>query len=119
MARFVTITNTNTSDWGKRKRTIDSPKKVGHITATFMLGFLICVIGVAYIFQVNRVATMGYEIRKQENQIEELKQQNERLKIKAAELKSIYNIETGKAEMEMLKPTEVSYVEVQNPVAMK
>lgn len=119
MARFVTITNTNIHVLGKRKRTIEPPKKVGRITATFLLGFLMCVIGVAYIFQVNRVATMGYEIRKQENSIEELKQQNERLKIRAAELKSIYNIETDQAEMEMLKPSEVSYVEVQNPVAMK
>lgn len=62
---------------------------------------------------------MGYEIRKQEKQIEELRQTNERLKIRAAELKSIYNLEMNKGQMEMLKPAEVSYIEFDTPVAMK
>ena len=95
------------------------PKTVGKITTTFLLGVLICAAGIIYIFQVNKVATMGYDMKKLESQIEELKQQNERLKIQAADLKSIYNIETKKGEMELKKPGEVSYVEVQNPVAMK
>jgi len=119
VARFITITNSNSSNLGKRKRAIRSEKKVGKITAIFVLVLMICASGVMYIFQVNKLATIGYEIKQREKTIDDLKKENEQLKVKAAELKSIYQLETKKEEMQMKKPDQVSFIEMETPVAMK
>lgn len=94
-------------------------KKVSKPTAVFLLLGILCAAGVMYIFQVNEVATMGYEIKNKEKSIEDLKKDNEFLKIRAAELKSMHNLETEKDRMQMKKPDEVSYIEVNTPVALK
>lgn len=104
-----------------RKHAISQPRRIGKITATFMLGTLIAVAAFMYISQINHAATMGYEIKKLETQRNDLQRQNDRLKIRSAELKSIYNIDYQNQEMQMKKPAEVGYieVEVENPVAIK
>ncbi len=65
------------------------------------------------------MATMGYEIKTKEKAIQDLQKQNELLKIEAAQLRSMNNLETEKDKIKMQKPDEVSYIEVDNPVAMK
>lgn len=102
-----------------RHNKVVQEKKVSKPTAVFLLLGFLCVAGVLYIFQVNRLATMGYEIKNKEKAIEELKKSNESLKIRAAELKSMHNLETEKERMQMKKPGEVSYIEVGTPVALR
>lgn len=97
----------------------EKPKKVSKFTMVCVLMFFVFCAGVMYIFQVNRLATMGYEIKKTEKTIEELKKQNESLKIEAAELKSMHNLESDKDRMKMRKPEEIGYIEIDEPVAMK
>lgn len=104
----------------KRNEAIcEKPKKVSKLTMVFVLMFFVFCAGVMYIFQVNRLATMGYEIKKTEKQIDELKKLNEALKIKAAELKSMHNLESDKERMKMIKPDEIGYIEIDEPVAMR
>jgi cell division protein FtsL len=119
VSRYITITQSNITDWGKRKHTISRPKKLGRITMTILLGTLLCGAGFLYIVQVNKLAMMGFEIKRLEKDKQQLEQENERLKIQSAELKSIYNLETNKQQMQMLAPSQVSYIEVEHPVAMK
>jgi len=97
----------------------EKPKKVSKLTLVFVLLFFVFCAGVMYIFQINKMATMGYEIKKTEKQIEELEKQNEALQIRAAELKSMHNLESDKERMNMKKPDEVGYIEIDEPVAMK
>ncbi len=78
----------------------------------------VSIVGILYIVQVNELATMGYEIKSKEKKIEELEKMNETLKIRAAELKSMHNLEIEKKRMQMKKPNEISYVELENPVAL-
>jgi len=56
----------------------------------FILASLICLAGILYIFQINKTATMGYEIKEKEDVIQELREKNKQLEIQAAQLRSIY-----------------------------
>lgn len=76
-------------------------------------------LGVLYVAQINKLATMGYEIKEKENEINTLCKDNEALKIHAAELKSMHQLELKKDEMNLKKPQEIGYLEVDGPVAMR
>jgi regulator of replication initiation timing len=65
------------------------------------------------------MATKGYEIDKLEKQLNDLKKENERLQIEAAELKSMYKIEEKTKELNMIAPKGVSYLSLPGDVAMK
>ena len=120
MSRFLTITSSGSANFGERKKTVNAQTlKVGNITLNFLLAILICMLGVSYIFEVNSIATKGYEIKKMETQIGELKRQNENLKIQAAELKSMYSIEEKTKNLNMVAPKDVSFLSLPGDVAMK
>ncbi|MFA5926514.1 MAG: septum formation initiator family protein [Parcubacteria group bacterium] len=120
MSRFLTITNSNSVSFGERKKTVKpNSLKVGNITLNFLVAALICLLGVFYIFEVNNMATKGYDIKKLESQIGDLKKENENLQIRSAELKSMYNIEEKTKELNMVAPKDISYLNVPGNVAMK
>jgi len=80
-----------------------------------------CVIfaGALYLYQVNNIAIKGYEIREVENKIQDLEKENQKLKIKEVESKSMYNIEKATEDLNLVNSTNVSYVEMKGPMAMK
>jgi cell division protein FtsL len=120
MSRFLTITNSNSVSFGERKKTVrPNSIKVGNVTLNFLLVALICILGVFYIFEVNNMATKGYEIKSLENKINDLKKDNEKLKIQSAELKSMYNIEEKTKELNMVVPKNTSYLNIPGDMAMK
>ncbi len=120
MSRFLTITSSNSVNFGERKKTIKNRRiKIGNVTISFLLVVLICSLGVYYIFQVNNLATKGYEIRELEKQLQVLRNKNEELKIQSAELKSMYRIEEKTRELNMAAPKNVSYINLPGPVALK
>ena len=120
MSRFLTITHSNSVAFGERKKTIRSqPARVGRVTLNFILVVLICALGVLYIFEVNNVATKGFVIMDLEKKVQELKDSNENLKIREAELKSMYNIEERTKELNMTVPADVSYLTLPGNMAMK
>ena len=98
---------------------VPKKKKVSQTVLIFSLLAAVSIAGILYIVQVNELATMGYEIKNKEKQIEKLGKTNETLKIRAAELKSMHNLEIEKRRMQMKKPDEISYVELENPVALR
>jgi cell division protein FtsL len=101
------------------KNKVEEPKKVSRLTSVFLLVAIISVAGIVYIMQVNKLATMGYEIKLKESKIDELEKKNERLKIRAAELKSMNSLEVEKERMQMRKPDEISYIEVDEQMAVR
>ncbi|MFA5871972.1 MAG: septum formation initiator family protein [Parcubacteria group bacterium] len=120
MSRFITITSASSVDFGKRKGAIKSNSfQFGRITLSFLLVAMICAAAVFYIFEVNNQATKGYEIKNLEDNLEALKANNEKLKIQAAELKSMYNIEEKTKELNMTAPKDISYINVPGEMAMK
>lgn len=92
---------------------------MSRLTSVLLLVAIISVAGILYIMQVNKLATMGYEIKLRESRIEDLEKKNEMLKIRAAELKSMKSLETEKERMQMRKPDEISYIEVDEQMAAK
>jgi len=120
MSRFLTLTHSNAIGFGERKKAIkNQPTKIGRVTLNFLLVFLVCALGVFYIFEVNNVATKGYDIRALEKKVQDLKESNEKLRIREAELKSLNNIEEKTKDLNMTAPKDVSYLTLPGNVAMK
>lgn len=93
--------------------------KIGTTGIIFILAATIIFCGACYLYQVNDLAAKGYEIREIENQIEDLRKSNESYKIKEVELKSMYNIEKSTQDLNLVNSSDVSYLEIKGPVAMK
>lgn len=82
------------------------------IAVTFLAGAL-------YLYQVNSIATKGYEYKEVENRIQEAEREINKLKIQEVELKSMYNIEKATEGLNLVTVSEVSYLDIAGPVAMK
>jgi len=121
MSQSLTITNSNSLAFGKRKKfsAERQPIRVGPLTLNFLLVVLICAAGVFYIFEVNDVATRGYKIKELEKRAQDLESNNEKLKIREAELRSMYNIEERTKNLNMVAPGNISYITLPGNVAMK
>lgn len=77
-----------------RKEKTNKFRKVILIFLSFLL-FLSCSI---YIFQINKIATLGYEIKNKEDELDLLNEENKRLTIETAEDKSILSFELAKLD---------------------
>ena len=121
MSQYLTISHSNALTFGERRKgtTGQQSVRVGRVTLNFLLVVLICIFGVIYIFEVNNVATQGYQIRDLEQKAQELRENNEKLKLKEAELRSMYNIEQKTKDLNMVAPKDVSYISLPGNVAMK
>lgn len=93
--------------------------KISLVAWFLILAMAIIFSGAFYLFQVNSIATQGFEIKKIENKIQDAEKENKKLKIKEIELKSMYNIEKATQEFNLVSPEDISYVEIDGPVAMK
>lgn len=84
----------------------------------FFLVLILLVCGGSYLYEINSLVTKGYEIREAENKIGELVRDNRQLKIREVELRSMYAIEKSMKDFNLVSPSNVSYVEIDGPVAM-
>ena len=91
-----------------------SPKSV-----MVLLFLMIFAFGSFYLYQVNDLATKGYEIRDIENEIKKLKADNEKNKIQEVELKSMHNIEKAAQNLNLVSLKNSTYINLKSPVAMK
>jgi len=139
MSRILLIQNSslwNTGDYKRpravKKLTFDHgvfvgkekpSQKKGSYPGLAVVGFVL--IGVAflagalYLYQVNSIATKGYELREIENKIQESEKEVNKLKIKEVELKSMYNIEKATEGLNLVTASEISYLDIAGPMAMK
>ena len=99
----------------------NSKKEIGFDCRKILssLVFLVIIFGVVYLYQVNDLASKGYEVRDIENRIENLRKENEKNKIVETELRSMYNIERNTKNLNLVNAGEISYLELGGPVAMK
>jgi hypothetical protein len=95
-------------------------KKNGKIRKVVI--FSICMIvffGCHHLYQINDLATKGYEIREMENQIAELKKINEKNRIREVELRSMYNIEKEVPNLNLVTSKNIVYLDTNGSIAMK
>lgn len=92
---------------------------LGSINLSFVVVFFIILSGIIYMYSINNSAVKGYKIRQTEKEISSLKKANEQLKIKEAELKSLYYIEEISKKLNMTELNNISYIDETGPVAYK
>ena len=80
---------------------------------------MFCGLGFFYLYQVNDLATKGYEMGKIEKEIADLSEVNKDNRIKEVELKSLYNIEKTAETSNLVSARGITYLNLNGPVAMK
>lgn len=89
----------------------------GFISPVFIVLACAMFSGLFYIYSVNQTAVKGIEIRNVEKNIAEQQKNNESLRIREAELKSLYHIEEESKQIEMINIANVKYLEESPSVA--
>jgi cell division protein FtsL len=78
------------------------------------------VVCVSYLGIINISAVKGYEIRKIENKISEVRKENKKLQIEVAELSSSYNIKNEIENLNMVEAEDIVYIsESEQSLAVK
>jgi uncharacterized membrane protein (DUF106 family) len=103
----------------KRKTNTEKTSIKGFINPTVLVVALLAVSAGIYLYSINSSAAKGYQMRQVEKEMQNLKKDNENLKIKEAELKSLYHIEESSKSLNMEDLKNVSYIQETGPVAMK
>ncbi len=100
-----------------RSETRSKKSLAGFINPVFIV--LACTVfsGVFYVYSINQTATKGIAIQQAEKEILQKKNENESLKIREAEVKSLYHIEDVAKNMNMVAAQNVIYVEESPAVA--
>ncbi|GEM_PF-6687995 len=81
------------------------------------LSIFIFLSGIIYVFETNKLAAMGNERRKAKEQLERLKKENEEMKLKEAQLRSIYELEKARKNLSLQKPEKIEFLEVESHFA--
>lgn len=102
-----------------RNTNTTSSKVHGSIKPGVLVFIFFFLAGGIYLYSLNASAVQGYQIREVETEMGKLRKENEQLKIKEAELKSLYYIEESSRKSNMGEFKEVSYVVERGPVAMR
>lgn len=90
----------------------------GFVSPWFIIALFLVSAGI-YLYFINNSAIKGSQMREIEKQITDLKKEDEQLRIKEAELKSLYRIEESSRQLNMTEAFQVSYLEEKGPMAMK
>lgn len=105
----------------KRKTILPTVAKSSHtagfINPVFVVLACTAFSGLFYIYSVNQTAVKGIAIRSAENAVAQQKKANESLKIKEAELKSLYHIEESSKQLNMAPVASAKYLEETPSVA--
>lgn len=89
----------------------------GFISPVFVVLACTAFSGLFYMYSVNQTAVKGLAIRSAEKEILQQQKDNESLKIREAELKSLYHIEDSSRQLNMVDSTNVKYLEESPAVA--
>jgi hypothetical protein len=107
----------------KRASKIETKKKgnakIIFLSLSSVLVSVVFVFGAFYLYQVNDLATKGYEIKDIENRIQSLEKESKKMQIREVELRSMYNIEKSTQDLNLVSPQSITYLEMDSPVAMK
>jgi spore maturation protein CgeB len=89
-------------------------KNAGFINPVLIVAACAVFFGFLYLYSINQTATKGIEIHNAEKQVAQVENENESLKIKEAQLESLYQIQDASQNLNMVNVDHSDYVE-QNP----
>ena len=118
MGRYFALT----LDIGGKPLTKAKPKVPHRRQIANLVGYgivsMFCLLGLAYLIQTNNLSTKGYEIKKIEQRLLELKETNKRLELEVASLKSAQNLETDTRTLNLVPVLQLSH-EAENGYAYR
>ncbi len=80
----------STSNWGRNRNTIrHTPKSLGSVSQTVILGVLVLIVGMIYVAQGTKATNYDYELSSLEGEISELEMKKEDLAVERARLTSV------------------------------
>lgn len=113
MTKFTRITQS-------RRKLLKPPKFLGRfklnkerISISIFLALLI--LGFVYLALINNVSTGGFELKRLEQRVEVLKEENEKLELEVAKLQSMNVIARASAQLELVETEKVEYLELTPP----
>jgi hypothetical protein len=109
MGRLLTITNSNATKFGVRKRTVKPELRVGPVSLTFISIAIACILALFYLSQANQAAIKGYDIKSLEDKRVEIITEREQLEVEAASLQSIKEIESKMEINSMVPAKQINY----------
>jgi hypothetical protein len=113
MNPFIVASSCASANQKKHVKNSSSSKKTTRFVSLFLLSALIGMAGILYIFKVNEIATMGYDIKQKEELIAKIKEENKQLEIATAQHRAIYHFEDEKDKLDMKKPDIVGFIEIE------
>jgi len=121
LKRNLVIQNNSICSWRPKK--IKTNIKQGTRVAGFfnpVVGTVVFAVfsGLFYLYSINQSAIKGFQIRQIEKEMYQMKDENEALKIKEAQLKSLYNIEQNSQDLNMVEVAQVKYLDDSNSFAL-
>lgn len=74
------------------------------------LALVLLVFGIVYLVQVNTISTKGYDIKKLQQKLSDLKETNKRLELEVSSTKAIQNLETTVKSLNLVPSGAIKYV---------
>lgn len=103
----------------KKTKTSLGGTRISLVSLCFVFIAIIILSGIGYLYQVNFLATQGFEMKEIEKKIQDVEKENKQLQIREIELRSMSNIEKATEELNLVNSSNVTYIEVAGSVAMK
>lgn len=117
MGRVLTVTNSNSSASGVRKKTIGRELVIGPNAIKFVAVAIFAILALVYLAQSTSGANRSIKVRDFQDKKAELKLEKERLEVEQTRLKSLKEIDNG-VEKPTLEPiSEVDHVRMGETVA--
>ena len=110
MAGYFNISHSRTTERGVRKRTVAKIFRIGPVTFVVTMVSIFALIGFLFLAQLFQTSTKGYEISDLRKKVTDLKEENKRLEIEAAELRSFGNVNDSVEKLNMVKSNNVVYL---------
>lgn len=118
-ARYLAISKSQHNFNPRRRRTISAPIVTGPVTLSALLVVLVAVLSVVYIIQANAISTTGYDIRAQQQQIDELQRKQQALAVQVSDAQSLKVLEQHRSELNMVNFNDISYLKASESLARR
>ncbi|MDD3191056.1 MAG: hypothetical protein PHI66_05215 [Candidatus Pacebacteria bacterium] len=93
-----------------RTKTASQRVKESDSFLTFFSVIFVAVISVCYVFQINSMATSGYELEEYEEKLQTLKNDFRNMKNEEANLRLLNNLETEKKKLSAITSSDIDYL---------
>jgi len=93
-----------------KRKTVSQKTRESESLLVFFSVFFLCLVSVLYVFQTNSMATSGYEVEEYESKLENLRNDNQNMKNREAELRSIKNLEEEKSRLCTVSSSDIEYL---------